>query len=226
MSDQMHEERAGSSEAAAGGWGLLNEPAPLFRARTTMGERGIADYRGRWLLFFAHPADFTPVCTSEFLSLARAHDRFQALGCDLLGLSVDSLFAHIAWLTGIESRFGVRVPFPIVEDPSMVIARAYGMLRPGAATSATVRASFIIDPAGIIRAITWYPQSVGRSVAELLRLVAALRESDARQVFLPEGWQPGDPALLPPPMVVPEAAASAGVPTGCDWYYRLEAADA
>ena len=207
-----------STENMPGGKGIgawLNEPAPPFRARTTQGERGIEDYRGRWLVFFAHPADFTPVCTSEFVAFTRAYERFQALGCDLLGLSVDSLFAHIAWLASIEAQFGLRVPFPIVEDPSMVIARAYGMLSPGAMTSATVRASFIIDPAGVIRSITWYPQSVGRSVDELLRLVAALRESDARQVFTPEGWTPGEPALLPPPVTMPRHGDAA-------WYYRLE----
>src|SRR6266481_2447819 len=112
---------------------LLNEPAPAFQARTTQGERGLEDYRGRWLIFFAHPADFTPVCASEFIAFSKAYDRFQELGCDLLGLSVDSLFAHIAWIANIKERFGVEVPFPIVEDPSMAVARAYGMLHPGRA---------------------------------------------------------------------------------------------
>jgi len=197
---------------------LLHESAPDFRARTTQGERGLEDYRGRWLIFFAHPADFTPVCTSEFLAFANNYDRFQAIGCDLLGLSVDSLFAHIAWLDSIERSFGVRVPFPIVEDPSMVIARAYGMLHPGAHTSATVRATFVIDPAGIIRAITWYPMSIGRSVEELLRLVTALQTSDAQEVFTPEGWRPGEPILHPPALTLPEAHARVG---GGAWYYRL-----
>ncbi|MBW4022185.1 MAG: peroxiredoxin [Proteobacteria bacterium] len=205
---------------------LLNAPAPGFIARTTQGERSLEDYRGRWLIFFAHPADFTPVCASEFIAFSRAYDRFQALGCDLLGLSVDSLFAHIAWIASIEARFRVRVPFPLVEDPSMVIARAYGMLHPGAHTSATVRASFVIDPTGIIRAITWYPMTVGRSVEELLRLVAALQTSDRAEVFTPEGWHPGEPVLLPPPLLAGGTPIPA--PTGGhgDWYYRLEAHDA
>lgn len=209
---------------ATGGAGrppLLGEPAPLFHARTTQGDRGLEDYRGRWLVFFAHPADFTPVCASEFIAFSKAYDRFQALGCDLLGLSVDSLFAHIAWVANIKERFGVAVPFPIVEDPSMAIARAYGMLHPGAHTSATVRASFVIDPDGAIRAITWYPMNVGRSVEELLRLVAALQTSDARAVFTPEGWRPGDRALVPPDLRAVSAKAPA-VPDHGDWYYRLE----
>lgn len=210
-----------AANGAGGGSGalpLLHEPAPDFQARTTLGPRALADYRGRWLIFFAHPADFTPVCTSEFLAFTKEYDRFQAICCDLLGLSVDSLFAHIAWLDSIERSFGVRVPFPIVEDPSMVIARAYGMLHPGAHTSATVRASFIIDPAGIIRAITWYPMSVGRSVEELLRVVTALQVSDAREVFTPEGWRPGEPVLIPPALTMPEIPDRVG---GGAWYYRL-----
>jgi peroxiredoxin (alkyl hydroperoxide reductase subunit C) len=209
-----------------GGVPLLNAPAPGFDARTTQGERSLGDYRGRWLVFFAHPADFTPVCASEFIAFSRAHDRFQALGCDLLGLSVDSLSAHIAWIASIESRFGVRVPFPIVEDPSMAIARAYGMLHPAAHTSATVRATFVIDPAGIIRAIIWYPMTVGRSVDELLRLVTALQMSDRAEVFTPEGWRPGDPVLLPPPIVVSGGLLAIPATGEGDWYYRLRAADA
>jgi peroxiredoxin (alkyl hydroperoxide reductase subunit C) len=214
---------ANGEGGGSGSTPLLHEPAPDFQARTTQGPRELADYRGRWLIFFAHPADFTPVCTSEFLAFTREYDRFQAIGCDLLGLSVDSLFAHIAWLDSIERSFGVRVPFPIVEDPSMVIARAYGMLHPGAHTSATVRASFVIDPAGIIRAITWYPMSVGRSVEELLRLVTALQVSDAREVFTPEGWRPGEPVLIPPALTMPEAPGRVG---GGAWYYRLGKAHA
>ena len=146
----------GQAQTAGGEGGatrlpLLNEPAPAFHARTTHGERGLEDYRGRWLIFFAHPADFTPVCASEFIAFSEAYDRFQELGCDLLGLSVDSLFAHLAWIANIKERFGVEVPFPIVEDPSMAVARAYGMLHPGAHTSATVRATFIIDPERDVR---------------------------------------------------------------------------
>jgi peroxiredoxin (alkyl hydroperoxide reductase subunit C) len=204
---------------------LLSEPAPAFHARTTQGERGLEDYRGRWLIFFAHPADFTPVCASEFIAFSKAYELFQKLSCDLLGLSVDSLFAHIAWIANIKERFGVEVPFPIVEDPSMAVARAYGMLHPGAHTSATVRATFVIDPEGVIRAIIWYPMNVGRSVDELLRLVTALQTSDRGEVFTPEGWRPGDPVLVPPPLVARHGKGAPPAAGQSDWYYRLELAD-
>lgn len=195
----------------------LEDPAPAFTARTTMGERSLASYRGRWLVFFSHPADFTPVCTSEFVAFAKAYDRFQALDCDLLALSVDSLFSHLAWSHSIHRRFGIKLPFPIVEDPSMAIARAYGMLPPNAGSSATVRASFVIDPTGHVRAQITYPMTVGRSVDEILRLVSALQATDRADVSTPEGWQPGDAIILAPPMTLdlpaPEGAA--------DWYYSL-----
>src|SRR5512135_2550408 len=167
----------------------LGDTAPAFTARTTMGERSLRDYLEKWLVFFAHPADFTPVCTSEFVALARAHDRFACLGCELLGLSVDSLPAHLAWILSIEKEYGIEVPFPVVEDPSMAIARAYGMIHPASQDSAAVRAVFFINPAGIIRAALWYPADVGRSVEEMLRLLQALQTAEARNVLTPEGWQ-------------------------------------
>lgn len=183
----------------------LGETAPAFTARTTMGDRSLSDYLGRWLVFFAHPADFTPVCTSEFVALARAHDRFASLGCELLGLSVDSLPAHLAWILSIEKEYGIEVPFPVVEDPSMAIARAYGMIHPASQDSAAVRAVFFINPAGIIRAALWYPADVGRSVEEMLRLLQALQTAETRNVLTPEGWQPGDPTLPPAPTTMVEA---------------------
>ena len=215
-----------SDQSAAARLPLLHEPAPGFQARTTQGDRSLEDYRGRWLIFFAHPADFTPVCASEFIAFSKAYDRFQALNCDLLGLSVDSLFAHIAWVSSIRERFGVEVPFPIVEDPSMAIAKVYGMLHPDAASSATVRASFVIDPNGLIRAITWYPMNVGRSVEELLRLVTALQLSERDQVFTPEGWRPGDAVLAMPPLAAPGPKAWSPSADQPDWYYRLETVNA
>ena len=197
---------------------LLHDPAPGFRARTTMGERALSDYRGRWLLLFSHPADFTPVCTSEFVAFAQAADQFEALGCALLALSVDSLFSHLAWVRCIRDHFGVTIPFPIIEDPSMAIARAYGMVAPRAPNAAMVRAVFVIDPAGIIRAITWYPMTTGRNVKELLRLVAALQTTDAGGVSTPEGWRPGDDVILPAPLTVEEMDRRSA--EGSDWYYR------
>ena len=172
-----------------------------------MGEVSLDQYRGRWLVFFSHPADFTPVCTSEFVALARAASQFEAMKCSLLGLSVDSLYAHVAWVRTIQEMFDVTVPFPIVEDPSMAIGRAYGMLDEAAQDSAAVRASYFIDPAGTIRALTWYPMNVGRSVDEMIRIVAALQRTASNEVMTPEGWRPGDDLLLPPTQGVAELEA-------------------
>ena len=163
-----------NSLAQRGDMLTINMPAPDFVARTTMGERRLSSYRGRWLVLFSHPADFTPVCTSEFIAFAGLQASFADIGCDLLALSVDSLYSHVAWVRSIRDRFGVGVNFPIAEDPSMAIAAAYGMIPPDAGDSSTVRASFVIDPDGIVRAITWYPMAVGRNVSEILRLVVAL----------------------------------------------------
>src|SRR5260370_14477223 len=120
-----------------------------------MGQRSLDDYRGRWLVFFSHPADFTPVCTSEFVAFSKAYDRFQALGCDLLALSVDSLYSHIAWVRSIHERFGVTVPFPITQDPSMAIPAAYGMIHAAAARTSTGRGPFVLDPDALIAALAW-----------------------------------------------------------------------
>ena len=197
----------------------LNERAPNFRARTTQGPRSLSDFAGAWLVLFSHPADFTPVCTSEFVAFARAEPRFRAIGCNLLALSVDSLYAHLAWVRAIHERFGVEISFPIVEDVSMVIARAYGMLHPEAADTSTVRSTFVIDPEGYVRASLHYPMSTGRSVGEIFRLVQALQVSDRDGVSTPEAWQPGGQVLDPPPQSLAEAAAPLG--EGQDWYYRI-----
>jgi peroxiredoxin (alkyl hydroperoxide reductase subunit C) len=198
---------------------MLHDTAPGFTARTTMGERSLSDYRGKWLLLFSHPADFTPVCTSEFVAFSRAAGSFAALGCELLALSVDSLYSHLAWIRSIREQFGVAVSFPIVEDPSMAIARAYGMVAPNAPDASLVRAAFVIDPDGVIRALSWYPMTTGRNVAELLRLVAALQTADAHDVSTPEGWQPGQDVILQPPMTA-AAALEMPISDGTEWYYR------
>ena len=176
----------------------IGDAAPDFSARTTMGETRLSNSRGRWLVFFSHPADFTPVCTTEFIALAKAAEQFDALGCDLLGLSVDSLYSHLAWVRAIKEAFDVTIPFPIIEDPSMAIGRAYGMIDEDAHDSASVRASYFIDPDGIVQAITYYPHNIGRSVAEMIRMVTALQRAHSGDVMTPEGWQPGDNVLLPP----------------------------
>ena len=195
----------------------IGEKAPVFRARSTKGEVSLDQYLGQWLVFFSHPADFTPVCTSEFVALSRAAPHFATLGCALLGLSVDSLYAHVAWVRTIREGFGIEVPFPIVEDASMVIGRAYGMIEDGALDSSSMRASYFIDPDGIIRAIAWYPLTVGRSVEEMLRLVAALQRAASGEVMTPEGWRPGDDLLLPPDQTMADALKPGAPPA---WYYK------
>ncbi|WP_448581590.1 redoxin domain-containing protein [Thermaurantiacus sp.] len=177
----------------------IGDVAPGFSARSTKGPVSLLDYRGRSVLLFAHPADFTPVCTSEFVALARLQPAFEAIGVALLGLSVDSLYAHLAWVEAIERELGVAIPFPIVEDSGMVIARAYGMLAADHQSTATVRSCFFIDPDGLIEAALAYPAHVGRSAAELLRVATALVEARKSGLLAPEGWQPGMLMAAPPP---------------------------
>jgi peroxiredoxin (alkyl hydroperoxide reductase subunit C) len=184
----------------------LNEPAPAFNAPTTDGPRRLDDYKGKWLVLFSHPADFTPVCTTEFIAFARRADDFRQRGAELLGLSIDSTHSHIAWMRNIEEKFGVEIPFPIIADLKMDVARAYGMIHPGAADTSAVRATFIIDPEGILRAMVYYPMSNGRSINEFLRLLDALKTSDEHGVATPENWQPGDKVIVPPAKTAAEAA--------------------
>ena len=198
----------------------LNLPAPHFEGRSTHGFVRLGDFAGKWLIFFAHPADFTPVCSSEFVSFARHAGEFAALNCRLLGLSVDSVYAHLAWRESLHEHFGVTVDFPILEDLSLQISRRYGMLQPDGDGEGEVRALFVIDPAGILRAMLFYPDSVGRSVAEVLRLLQALQIADGQHVVTPEGWQPGEETVEPPPRTVEALEARRGAAYGCvDWYY-------
>ena len=202
----------------------LNEPAPHFAAVTTHGTRTLADYKGKWLILFSHPADFTPVCTTEFMGFAREAETFKSMNCELLGLSIDSIFAHLAWVRSIKQHFGVDIPFPIIEDLKMEVARAYGMIHPGAADTQAVRATFFIDPNGILRAMVYYPMSNGRSINEFVRLLQALQTSDKHGVATPEAWCPGDKVIVPPPKT--SAAAEERVAKGAaqgmevtDWYF-------
>jgi peroxiredoxin (alkyl hydroperoxide reductase subunit C) len=198
----------------------INEAAPDFKVRTTQGDRSLADYKGRWLILFSHPADFTPVCTTEFMAFAAAADRFKALNCELLGLSIDSVFAHLAWVRNIKEKFNVVIPFPIIEDLKMEVAQAYGMIHPGAGDTSAVRATFVIDPESKIRAMVYYPMSNGRSVDEFVRLLQGLQTADKHGVATPENWHPGDPVIVPPPKTdaEAEARASAGYDY-TDWYF-------
>lgn len=198
----------------------LNKPAPDFEARTTHGVKKLSDYKGRWLVLFSHPADFTPVCTTEFMAFAKHFDEFQAIGADLLGLSIDSLYSHVAWVRNIKEKFSVEIKFPIIEDLSMTVAKSYGMIHPGAADTSAVRSTFIIDPNGVLRAMVYYPMTNGRSIPEFVRIIKALQASDEHKIATPEGWQPGDKVIVPPPQDANAAEARMSEGYECtDWYF-------
>ncbi len=185
---------------------LIGEPAPSFKAETTQGPLNFPeDVKGKWVVFFSHPADFTPVCTTEFMTFAAMQPEFEKRNCTLIGLSIDSTYSHIAWLRTIKEKIafkdmkGIEVNFPVISDLTMEVSKAFGMLQPAASTTQAVRAVFIMDPQAIVRAILYYPLSNGRNVAEVLRLLCALQMSDAHKVATPANWQPGDDVIVPPP---------------------------
>ncbi len=185
---------------------LIGDPAPAFTAKTTQGQINFpADYKGKWIILFSHPADFTPVCTTEFMTFARMMPEFEKLNCQLVGLSIDSLYAHIAWLRQIKEKLefkgmkDIEVTFPLIEDIRMEVSKKYGMVQPGASNTQAVRAVFFIDPEGIVRALVYYPLSNGRNFAELRRLLIAMQTSDLHKVATPADWQPGDDVIVPPP---------------------------
>ncbi|MEO6605067.1 MAG: peroxiredoxin [Aeromicrobium sp.] len=184
----------------------IGEAAPAFDAITTQGKISFpADYAGKWVILFSHPADFTPVCTSEFMTFASMQDEFNAYNTDLVGLSIDGLYSHIAWLRTIKEKItfrglsNIEVTFPLIEDITMEIAKKYGMIMPGEDSTKAVRAVFVIDPAGVIRTIIYYPLSLGRNFDELLRVIKALQTADAFSVATPADWRPGEPVIVPPP---------------------------
>src|SRR5881392_1047689 len=160
----------------------LNEPAPDFKAISTQGEISLSQFKGKWVVLFSHPADFTPVCTTEFVEFARRYDEFERLNAQLIGLSIDSIYAHIAWIRNIEQNFGVQIKFPVVADLDTKVAQTFGMIHPGAASTATVRCVFLIDDKGIVRAMIYYPLTNGRNIDEILRLVTALQTTDKNSV--------------------------------------------
>ena len=208
------------NDTAHTGMPRLNEAAPAFEAPTTDGVKKLEDYSGKWLVLFSHPADFTPVCTTEFMAFAARHSEFQAINTELLGLSIDSHYSHVAWIRNIKEKFGVDIPFPIIADLKMDVARAYGMIHPGAADTSAVRATFVIDPNGVLRAMVYYPMTNGRSIDEFLRLVKALQTSDEHAVATPEGWQPGEKVIVPPPASADAAEKRVGEGYECvDWYF-------
>lgn len=204
----------------------INEPAPEFEAKSTHGVIKLSDYtsKGKWVMLFSHPADFTPVCTTEFVEFSRRHADFQRLNVQLIGDSIDSVFSHIAWTRNIEEKFGVKVAFPVIADLDQKVARAFGMVHESVSDTAAVRAVFAIDPKGIIRAILYYPMSLGRNVDELIRVFEALQTADANACATPANWTPGKPVVVPPPLTsqaAEERVAQKGKLDQKDWYLSL-----
>ena len=208
---------------------LIGDPAPEFRAQTTHGPIHFPkDYEGKWVVLFSHPADFTPVCTTEFVAFQKRYDEFKKLGCELIGLSIDQVFSHIKWVEWIKEKLGVEIKFPVIADNTGKIGTLFGMLHPEAAESQTVRAVFVIDPKGIVRAIIYYPLNVGRNMDEILRLVRALQLADKEKAAVPAGWPNneliGDRIIVPPPASEEGAKgrlkeAKAGAIDCYDWWF-------
>jgi peroxiredoxin 2/4 len=198
----------------------LNAPAPAFEAETTHGRLALEDYRGTWVILFSHPADFTPVCTTEFIEFARIAPALKERGVELLGLSIDSIYSHIAWIQAIREKFGVDIPFPVIADGNREVASLYGMIMPGESTTETSRCVFFIDPNGILRATIYYPMSLGRNMDEILRVIDGLQTSDRHKVALPANWRPGDKVIVPPPRTVEDAKSRATSGYECtDWWF-------
>ncbi len=193
-----------TAQPAAVSMPRIGDPAPAFTAVTTQGDISFpADYAGSWVILFSHPADFTPVCTTEFMTFASMQEEFAAYNTKLVGLSVDGLYSHIAWLRTIQDRIefkdmkNVEVTFPLIEDITMEVAQKYGMIMPGEDSTKAVRAVFVIDPQGTIRTIIYYPLSLGRNFDEILRVVKALQTADAFSIATPADWRPGDRVIVP-----------------------------
>lgn len=199
----------------------IGEPAPDFEAETTHGILRLEDFRGKWLVLFSHPADFTPVCASELVAFAAVAPTLRQLGCELLGLSVDSIFSHIAWVRSLKERFDTVIDFPLVADAAGEMARAYGMLMPVESRTEPARVTYVIDDRQIVRASLAYPMTTGRNIEEIVRLVRALLTTDAHGVATPANWRPGEAVLAPPPRTRAMAEERAGDadPSRPDWYY-------
>lgn len=212
---------------------LIGDPAPAFTALTTEGTITFPDdYVGKWVILFSHPADFTPVCTTEFMTFASMQKEFRNMNCELIGLSIDSHYSHIAWLRTIEEKIkwngmeNLKVEFPVIADLSMDVAYKYGMVQPGASNTQAVRAVFFIDPESKVRALIYYPLANGRNFDELKRILQAMQVSDKHGVATPADWRPGDRVIIPPPPTTEKAkerVAGAGTDYEClDWFLCLK----
>ncbi|CAM3215751.1 peroxiredoxin [Vagococcus fessus] len=184
----------------------IGSPAPEFTAETTKGEISLSDYKGKWVVLFSHPSDFTPVCTTEFVGFQGIKEELAAINTELIGLSIDSVHSHIAWVRNIEQNFDVKITFPVIADLSMDVAKKYGMIMPGESDTATSRAVFVIDDKQVVRTIIYYPSSNGRNIPEVLRIVQALQASDKHNIATPANWEPGDRVIVPPAKNQDEAA--------------------
>ncbi len=193
--------------------------APDFEAKTTHGKVRLSDYKGKWVILFSHPGDFTPVCTTEFIAFAKKFPEFQKRGVELLGLSVDSLPSHIAWVRDIEANFGVRIPFPIIADLDTTVSRLYGMIHPHINHISPIRSLFVIDPNRVVKMIFFYPTGVGRNLDEIVRIIDGLQLVAKDKIDTPADWKPGDPVLISPPHT--QASADDRLKEGYDcktWY--------
>jgi peroxiredoxin (alkyl hydroperoxide reductase subunit C) len=198
---------------------VLGELAPDFEANSTQGPIRLSAFKGKWVVLFSHPADFTPVCTTEFLAFTEIHDELKALNVQLIGLSVDSVSSHLAWIHAIKEKMGVKIPFPIIADLNMYVSRRYGMIHKGQSSTAAVRCVFFIDDKGFMRAMIYYPLQNGRFMPEILRLVKALQTTDKYKVATPANWQPGDKVVAPPPATVADMEKRLSEGFECkDWY--------
>ncbi len=197
----------------------LGEMAPDFEAPTTFGVLRLSDFKGSWLVLFSHPADFTPVCTTEFMAFAKIQPDLKKRGVELLGLSVDSITSHIAWARNIEEKTGVKLNFPIIADLNKEVSTKFGMVHPGQSKTETVRCVFIIDPNQVIRLILYYPLSTGRNMDEIIRVIDALQIADANKVATPANWRPGEMVIVPPPQTQEMAEDRMKQGFECvDWY--------
>jgi peroxiredoxin (alkyl hydroperoxide reductase subunit C) len=198
---------------------IIGEPAPEFSAVTTHGPLKLSDFRGKWVILFSHPADFTPVCTTEFMAFSKVNEELGSLNVQLLGLSIDSVHSHLAWVRNVKEKMGVEIPFPIIADLDMKVATLYGMIHPGQSSTATIRTVFFIDPEGIMRAMIYYPLSNGRYIPEMIRLIKALQTTDKYGIATPANWQPGDKVVVPSPKTQAEMARRLEEGYECkDWY--------
>jgi peroxiredoxin (alkyl hydroperoxide reductase subunit C) len=208
-----------STESQVRPFPQIGQEAPDFEARSNRGDIRLSDYRGRWVILFSHPADFTPVCTTEFIAFAEIYEELRKRDVELIGLSIDSIYSHIAWVRNIEEKMKVKIPFPIIADLDMKVSRLYGMIHPGESTTASVRSVFFIDPEGRIRAIIYYPMSTGRNMSEILRVIDSLQTVDRHNVATPANWKPGDPVIVPPPVTQEGAEKRLREGYECkDWY--------